>query len=78
MSCFVSYVGDTADKVAECSNRCPEPCKYTKYDTRLSYASAVSNSFSRAISSQLQGLNSSYSFKVFQNKTEKERQEFIR
>ena len=44
---ILSFEGGIPEKVAECSYNCPEPCNYSKYEVKLSYASAIDNSFTR-------------------------------
>ncbi|XP_031550129.1 acid-sensing ion channel 1A-like isoform X2 [Actinia tenebrosa] len=76
---YPTIPNDFPDNVVKCSNTCPEPCEYTKYEAKLSYAAPVDNAFSRAFSSSRLITNlTSESFKTFLNRTEKDKQEFIR
>ncbi|XP_048577084.1 acid-sensing ion channel 1A isoform X2 [Nematostella vectensis] len=74
---YPTYNGPYPREAAECFKKsCPVPCYYTKYETKLSYASAISNAIARDIPTYL--LTNGSEFDDIEKMTEGERKTFFR
>ncbi|KAK3753639.1 hypothetical protein QZH41_014750 [Actinostola sp. cb2023] len=74
---FPKLFGRLSEKVAECSYNCPEPCNYSKYEVKLSYASAIANSFTRNLEALILSKTDEEKLQPFINMSVKERQEYL-
>ncbi|XP_048576424.1 acid-sensing ion channel 3 [Nematostella vectensis] len=73
---YPTYNGPYPREAAECFKKsCPVPCYYTKYETKLSYASAISNAIARDIPTYL--LPNGSEFDDIEKMTEGERKTFL-
>ncbi|XP_032225908.2 acid-sensing ion channel 3 isoform X2 [Nematostella vectensis] len=77
---YPTYYGKFPREAAECFKKyCPVPCDYTKYETKLSYASAISNALARSLPTHLtESKDVADAFSDIQNMTEQERKRFFR